>query len=86
VIVAVALAALGTLSGLDHRGARAAPASVYEDYVTDKALSCKHTRADLEATLNDAAISQYGDPYTLAGLKAAIRKQLAGSCGRLPAG
>ena len=58
------------------------PASVYSDYAEDRVLSCNHSRADLQAALNDATLNQYGDPYTLIGLKLAVRKQLAGSCRR----
>jgi hypothetical protein len=62
-------------------GARAAdPAAVYSDYAQDRVLSCDHSRADLQAVLNDASLNQYGDPYTLVGLKVAVRKQLAGGC------
>ena len=45
-------------------------------------LSCHHSRADLHAALTDATLNQYGDPYTLIGLERAIRRQLAGGCGR----
>jgi hypothetical protein len=68
-------------------GARAAdPATVYNDYASDKVLSCNYSRADLQAVLNDATLSQYGDPYTLVGLKLAVRKQLAGACKQAVAG
>jgi hypothetical protein len=58
------------------------PGSVYSDYATDRALSCNHSRADLRAALSDASLNQYGDPYTMVGLKLAVRKQLAGGCRR----
>jgi hypothetical protein len=58
------------------------PGDVYNDYATDGALSCSHPRSDLEAVLKDATLNQYGDPYTMAGLKLAIRRQLAGGCTR----
>jgi hypothetical protein len=58
------------------------PSAVYTDFGLDGKLSCKYTRAELQATLNDATINEYGDPYAIAGLKAAIRRQLAGGCAR----
>jgi hypothetical protein len=73
VIVLAVLACVPTAVAAD-------PASVYSDYADDRVLSCDHSRADLEAALNDATLNQYGDPYTLIGLKLAVRKQLAGSC------
>ena len=65
-------------------GAAAAdtPPEVYSDYAEDGVLSCGHSRAALKGVLNDASIHQYGDPYTLLGLKLAVRKQLAGGCRR----
>jgi hypothetical protein len=62
--------------------AAADPASVYSDYAQDRVLSCTHSHEDLEAVLTDATLNQYGDPYTLVGLKLAVRRQLAGSCER----
>jgi hypothetical protein len=57
--------------------------AIYADYAVDGKLSCKYTRADLRAALLSAALNQYGDPYTIAGLKKAIRRQLApGGCAR----
>ena len=53
--------------------------SLYNDFAQDGVLSC-HSRADLRAVLTDATVQQYGDPYTLIGLKLAARKQLAGGC------
>jgi hypothetical protein len=58
------------------------PGDVYNDYAADGVLSCNHPRSDLEAVLKDATLNQYGDPYTMARLKLAIRRQLAGSCMR----
>jgi hypothetical protein len=55
-------------------------AAVYSDYAQDRKLSCTHSREDLRAVLTDATLNQYGDPYTLIGLKLAVRRQLAGSC------
>jgi hypothetical protein len=56
------------------------PGDVYNDYVQDGVLSCNHSRADLEAVLRSGSLNQYGDPLTLARLKLAVRKQLAGGC------
>ena len=58
------------------------PPEVYSDYAEDGVLSCGHSRAALKGVLNDASIHQYGDPYTVLGLKLAVRKQLAGGCRR----
>jgi hypothetical protein len=59
------------------------PTTIYADYTVDGKLSCKYSRADLEAALVGATLNQYGDPYTIAGLKKAIRRQLApGGCAR----
>ena len=58
------------------------PAAVYSDFAEDGVLSCRHSRADLIATLNDASLHQYADQLTFARLKLAIRKQLAGGCRR----
>lgn len=56
------------------------PGVVYNDFAQDGVLSCNHPRADLQAVLRSGSINQYGDPLTLARLKLAIRKQLAGGC------
>jgi hypothetical protein len=56
------------------------PGDVYNDYAQDGVLSCNHSRADLEAVLRSGSLNQYGDPLTLARLKLAVRKQLAGGC------
>jgi hypothetical protein len=66
---AVALAALW----LAPAAAATDSTAVYTDFASDGKLSCRYSRADLEATL-------HGDPYTTAGLKVAIRRQLAGGC------
>lgn len=58
------------------------PASVYSDYADDGVLSCTHSKAALKGALRDATLNQYGDPYTLIGLRLAVRKQLAGGCRR----
>jgi hypothetical protein len=57
---------------------------VYNDFAQDGKLSCNHSRADLRAVLRSGSINQYGDPYTLARLKLAIRRQLAGGCRHRP--
>jgi hypothetical protein len=56
------------------------PGEVYNDFAADGVLSCKHSRADLVAVIRSGTLYQYGDPYTLARLKLAARKQLAGGC------
>jgi hypothetical protein len=56
------------------------PGDVYNDYAADGVLSCNHSRADLVAVIRSGSLNQYGDPYTLARLKLAVRKQLAGGC------
>ena len=56
------------------------PGDVYNDYAADGVLSCNHSRADLVAVIRSGSLNQYGDPYTLARLKLAARKQLAGGC------
>jgi hypothetical protein len=58
------------------------PGAVYNDFAQDGKLSCNHSRADLEAVLRSGSLNQYGDPLTLARLKLAVRKQLAGGCRR----
>ena len=80
--IAVALAALW----LAPAAAATDPTAVYSDFAADGKLSCGYSRADLQATLHDAKLNEYGDPYTIAGLKVAIRRQLAGGCGRLSSG
>ncbi len=56
------------------------PGDVYNDYAQDGVLSCNHSHADLVAVLRSGSLNQYGDPLTLAHLKLAVRKQLAGGC------
>jgi hypothetical protein len=58
------------------------PGDVYNDFAADGVLSCKHSRADLVAVIRSGSLYQYGDPYTLARLKLAARKQLARGCRR----
>ena len=59
------------------------PSTIYADYILDGKLSCKYSRADLQAALLGATLNQYGDPATVAGITKAIRGQLApGGCAR----
>jgi hypothetical protein len=58
------------------------PDDVYNDFAADGKLSCSHSRADLRGVLRSGSINQYGDPLTLARLKLAVRRQLAGGCRR----
>jgi len=60
--------------------AAANPAQIYNDYVRSGHLSCSYSHDDLEALLRSGSINQYGDPLTLARLKLAARRHLAGSC------
>ena len=60
------------------------PSVLYTDFAEDRVLSCQYSRAELRAVLSDATLNQYGDPYTVIGLEAAVRKQLAGGCDRSP--
>jgi hypothetical protein len=55
------------------------PGDVYSDFVSDGKLGCNHSRGDLEAALRSGTLNQYGDPLTLARMKLAVRKQLAGA-------
>jgi hypothetical protein len=71
-IVAACVWAAGAYAG--------GPGDVYNDYAADGVLSCNHSRADLLAVIRSGSLNQYGDPYTLARLKLAVRKQLAGGC------
>jgi hypothetical protein len=76
---AVALAAAIAAGGAAAGGG---PGGVYNDFVHDGKLSCNHSHADLEAALRSGTLNQYGDPYELARLRLAIRRQLAGGCRR----
>jgi hypothetical protein len=59
------------------------PGDVYTDFAQDGKLSCNHSRGDLESALRSGTLNQYGDPLTLARMKLAVRKQLAGGgCGK----
>jgi len=73
---AIVVASAG-FSGMAYAGG---PGDVYNDYAADGKLSCNHSRADLRNVLRSGSLNQYGDPYTLAGLKLAVRRQLAGGC------
>lgn len=53
--------------------------ALYNEFATNGALSC-HSKADLRAVLVDATLQQYGDPFTMIGLKLAARKQLVVGC------
>jgi hypothetical protein len=77
---AAIVAVVATGAGAAYAGG--GPSAVYSDFAQDGRLSCDHSRADLNAALRSGTINQYGDPYTLAGMKLAIRRQLAGSCQR----
>jgi hypothetical protein len=76
--LAAVVAALAMSAGAAHAGG--GPGAVYSDYAQDQKLSCNHSRADLEGALHSGTVNQYGDPYTLTGMKLAIRRQLAGGC------
>jgi hypothetical protein len=73
IAVAVAIAA-GAAS------AAGGPGGVYNDFVQNGKLGCSYSRADLQAALRSGTLNQYGDPYELARLRLAIRRQLAGGC------
>ena len=61
------------------------PAQIYNSYVQTGRLSCSYSRGDLEALLRSGSVNQYGDPLTLARLKLAARRHLAGSCRKVSA-
>src|ERR671930_800943 len=75
--LAAIIVAFACVTGVAHASG---PGDVYNDFAQDGKLSCNHSRADLLAVLRSGSINQYGDPYTLARLKLAIRRQLAGGC------
>src|SRR5919201_4675455 len=81
--VVVAVAAIVTGAA---RAGGGGPGAVYNDYAQDGKLSCNHSRADLEGALRSGTLNQYGDPYTLTGLKLAIRRNLAVGCRRTRSG
>jgi hypothetical protein len=74
-LVAVLAAGIWAATGL-----AAGPGQIYNDYARDGHLSCSYSTGELEALLRSGSINQYGDPLTLARLKLAARKQLAGGC------
>lgn len=76
----VVVVALAVALGGGTAAAESGPARVYSDFARDGTLRCGHSKADLQAVLNDASIYQYGDPVTLHRLKLAIRRQLARGC------
>jgi cobalamin biosynthesis Mg chelatase CobN len=75
--LAAIVVAFACSTGVAHAGG---PGDVYNDFAQDGKLSCNHSRADLLAVLRSGSINQYGDPYRLARLKLAVRRQLAGGC------
>jgi hypothetical protein len=77
--LAAIVVAVACLTGVAYAGG---PGDVYKDFAQDGKLSCNHSRANLLAVLRSGSIDQYGDPYTLARLKLAIRRQVAGGCRR----
>jgi hypothetical protein len=79
-LLAIVAAGVWAASGL-----AANPAQIYNDYVRSGHLSCSYGKADLQALLRSGSINQYGDPLTLARLKLAARRHLAGSCQRASA-
>jgi hypothetical protein len=74
-----ALAAVVALAFVPAAAAGSPVPGLYNDFASDGVLSC-HSKADLHAVLADATLQQYGDPFTMIGLKLAARKQLAGGC------
>jgi hypothetical protein len=76
-LAAAILVASAYVSGVAYAGG---PGDVYNDFASDGKLSCNHSRADLRNVLRSGSLNQYGDPYTLAGLKLAVRRQLSGGC------
>src|ERR671936_2024464 len=75
--LATIVVAFACLTGVAYAGG---PGDVYNDFAQHGKLSCNHSRRDLQAVLRSGSINQYGDPYTLARLKLAIRRRLAGGC------
>jgi hypothetical protein len=74
-VTAIAAAGVWAASAL-----AASPAQIYNDYVSSGKLSCSYAAGDLQALLRSGSINQYGDPLTLARLKLAARRHLAGGC------
>ena len=76
----ISLFAIVFLVTIATQALAASPAQIYNDYVRSGRLRCSYGKADLEALLRSGSINQYGDPLTLAKLKLAARRHLAGSC------
>lgn len=74
VVLACALASGAHASG--------GPGAVYSEFVSTGKVSCNQPRADLAAVLHSGTLNQYGDPLTLARLRLAVRKVLAGGCSK----
>src|SRR5919109_3232748 len=85
VVILLAVVALALVIATLSSGptASADPSVLYADFSADGKLSCKYSRADLHAALAGAAVSQYGDPYTVRRFTRAVNAQLApGGCAR----
>src|SRR5919204_4679589 len=76
----VSLAVIVVWCTLPSAALAGGPGDVYTDFAQDGKLSCNHSPADLDAALRSGTLNQYGDPLTLARMKLAVRKQLAGGC------
>jgi hypothetical protein len=84
--IGVVLGILSVAAVLAATGAFAAtPQDIYRDYADNGRLDGTYSPADLERTLKDAAVQQYGQPAT-GGLKPAIEEEqnettIAGTAG-----
>ncbi len=74
-----AIAAVAALGFVPAAAAGNPVPALYNDFASDGVLSC-HSKTDLRAVLADATLQQYGDPFTMIGLRLAAHKQLAGGC------
>ena len=73
--IGVALGILSVAAAIAATGAFAAtPQDIYRDYADNGRLDGAYSAADLERTLKDAAVQQYGQPAT-GGLKPAIEEE-----------
>ena len=73
--IGVALGILSVAAVIAATGAFAAtPQDIYRDYADNGRLDGTYSAADLERTLKDAAVQQYGQPAT-GGLKPAIEEE-----------
>ncbi len=73
--IGVALGILSVAAAIAATGAFAAtPQDIYRDYADNGRLDGAYSPADLERTLKDAAVQQYGQPAT-GGLKPAIEEE-----------